>query len=616
MKLIKKADGSIKHGAEYVADNAGNLILPKFLTGLELEIYNDSLLPEYRMEHAKFYKRVVVGHKIISVLMLRKNQENAKIIIGKAEKAGYNYIPLISDAKNGLFHFYHNDIPNPIDTILTELDILQEWYKMGIKKAMNRLTKLMGRLIEITYKPRIFFVSGGVGYVTARESWAKRNGIEHGAKLVGTMKSIIVVVPDSYFDNVILSNYDMIVPEDENKFKLTAEKLANSIFLNDVLAADRRFSKNLLKGLDADGNKVFGKNPRFSLQLRAICNDIPKPDYDKVVKFYTTGEYDAKFLFDLFGYIDSKTGEHKLKQVGLKIMGTNEGNGMSPFDPAIWKEVDLALGAYVKRLWIGRIPGVYGTALPLSILPDTEKYRIKEAYVFRAPIMVPVYSKYAIYKHCIYVQDDLWDKVFHGDYDGDLAFVIHKKFIKSPANWLTNSAKLSEWAKAPSKDESTEHSTILSSTEDIMEQAKFCGIAHNNSKIVLDMGRMFKMTDEQALQFSLYLDMKYVQPTIDAFKHTMGSDLEDISTMITDLRKFLGQTDKCYDPSYTSRRFHSTMAYKTVNGKNVSFTKMLLAIEKLKVRYGKLSFNDRVLSTIPVLPIKDINVADNTTEIK
>jgi hypothetical protein len=307
----------------------------------------------------------------------------------------------------------------------------------------------------------------------------------------------------------------------------------------------------------------------------------------------------------------------------------------SPFDISIWNDVDKVIGKYVRNLWIGKITGVYSTALPLSHLPKGCESRIKIGWVFRPPIMMPIKAHYAIYKSCIYVDEFMWDKVFHGDFDGDLAFVIHTKnknrttgqYFNTGLDYFTMKDKLIAWSAIPNKSDKPVDAkeTIGKAIEDVVHQASSVGGVHNNGKILIDILRKLGWPKEKVDEMEMIITNTFVQPVIDGFKY---NGVDKMPTLVSMMAAY--SIEYMAFPATTNPKDLATQAkaikdglkreysiYNGVCGKRNSLTTMINTAKDCGVKADGNSFYEPILAhLLDVVPRKSATIVKPVVKAK
>ena len=150
-------------------------------------------------------------------------------------KAKKEYIPTLGLGPEKVIYFHKT---NKLKEILSIRNLLEEFN--GIKtpqKQFQRLHKVLSPLTDLN-KAKVYIGDTNVllgigstfteGVLLASSSYAKANGLVEGAKLSYTLKSLIHIVDDSVL-NIEGVQYDVALTDDENKWKLTSEKLGSML---------------------------------------------------------------------------------------------------------------------------------------------------------------------------------------------------------------------------------------------------------------------------------------------------------------------------------------------------------------------------------------------------
>ena len=150
-------------------------------------------------------------------------------------KAKKEYIPTLGLGPEKVIYFHKTD---KLKELLSVKNLLEEFN--GIKtsqKQFQRLHKVLSPLTDLS-EAKVYIGDTnkllGIGntftegVLLTSSSYAKANGLVEGAKLSYTLKSLIHVVDDSVL-NIDNKQYDIALTDDENKWKLTSEKLGNML---------------------------------------------------------------------------------------------------------------------------------------------------------------------------------------------------------------------------------------------------------------------------------------------------------------------------------------------------------------------------------------------------
>lgn len=467
----------------------------------------------HNVDTKPYYKRIVMDS--VSIMKFGGSYDPAsfKFVCERATGLGYKVAPLFRDIHGGgqgalgwgVVHISKHD---HVGAVLAELGIADEMYALSKPKFLNRINKLLGVHDSIMYKPSVRVIPDipeFQGLAFASPEWMERNNIAYGMKLTGPVKSLVVPKPDH-----ISFNADLVIMQSENKLKLSEEKLSRLISLVRSNTPKLKFSRNLPK---MNGN--LGRLPVSGFDMQALLNKTPNPDLTQEKDFYENGNLSPELFSAMFEYTD-KSGDKKVRREGQQIQ-----TGADPFCEQLFSATMSALRTVVTAKLKGRIPGIYGVAMPISLLP--KGVPVKRGWVTRWPWMFPILANYAIYEHCIFVDTKL-HKMFGGDYDGDLVAVYHRNAMDTGMVFPRDKVKLAAWMKAPEKVEDSTDCSINDTIVSLLEQYSGCGRVYNNCKVVVEAARMDGWDRDRLLELDARLYATIVQPAIDGFKNK-GTDV-------------------------------------------------------------------------------------------
>ena len=434
--------------------------------------------------------------------------------------------PILRDARGGGrgasgwgFAWFARE--NLIYKYLAEMGILEEFKGLPYAKQVTRIGKLFSEQQMFKRKPRVVLADDSEyeGLIYATPSFMAECNIPFGAKTTNVTKGLLVPLP---YDN---SKYDIVVPANENKLKISAEKLSDLMVMNPTLTPQKSFSRNLIRKFSG---KV-GKNPQEGLDLSSILGRKPKKEWledcYKVYMEQTTPQETADLLF---AYENTILGEKVHNTFGKRVLA-----GESIFHPEIWPEANKALFTAAKKALQPRIKGIYGTLMPKELLRDYKLTgELMTGWFTRFPWTMPMKTEVEIHEHCIFVDNDL-QKVFGGDHDGDQGAVFDEHIIKGHLDWN----KQKEWIKLnmalPDKVESTEPFKDLNDSIAVqLDQYSGCGKTFNSSKIAIDNKRYHGATVMELIETEMKLQSKEVQPFIDGLKYQHASEMKKAEELV------------------------------------------------------------------------------------
>ena len=454
----------------------------------------------HNVDNRPHYKRIIANS--ISVIRYGGGytEDTYRYLKAYCDKHGYIIAPIEWDLHGSSWGVAHVSAADHTHDILKEMDIEEEMYRLSKPKFFARLKKVIGVKDEVT-PPRVVLISDSPdseGIAFAHPDWMEANDIPYGAKLTGPVKCLVIPM------NIPIDGVDLMLPNGENKLGLSTDKLSKLIGIVRNASPEFRFSKNL--------ERMSGKLGRFPVNgfdFQSICGNVTTPNLSVEKAFYETGIMPEGFLEMVFGYVD-KAGVDCLTYEGKKIKA-----GMDPFDPTIRKGVLKALTTVIWSKLKGKLPGVYGVAMPLHLLPEGVA-EVKQGYLNRWPWALPIYGDYAIYEHCIFVDSALW-KLYGGDFDGDLACVLDGASARTGIVYNRDKALLESIMIAPTKEEAPDMEFADAVCETLKHRAS-CGSVFNSGKIVVDCARAAGWSRGKVLELEAKIYSGEVQPTIDGFK--------------------------------------------------------------------------------------------------
>ena len=337
----------------------------------------------------------------------------------------------------------------------------------------------------------------------------KKCNIEFGCKTTGPTKGLLVPLPDHCDTN----EYDILLPENENKIKLSAEKLADLMRIVPGLAPSHLFSRNLRRKFA----EKMGKNPKESWDLCSILGKMPSQGFIEEVRAIYEGIAEPGTIANMLFCYEDKAGVKKYTKTGEKVLA-----GQSIFNDDIWPEAAKSLVTAFQSAIQPCIDGIYGVVMPMGLLEcygEVETESIS-GWITRFPWIVPILTKVKVYKDCIFVDEELWS-CYGGDYDGDQGAVFGLHAIKGHLSWKDskNHANIKEWMSLPTKEEATDDMSYMEVIASQLDQYRICGMTYNACRVAEDGARYRGMSTNDILEMSIRMQAIEVQPLIDGFKY-------------------------------------------------------------------------------------------------
>lgn len=339
-----------------------------------------------------------------------KTYSKGKLIalaLAKAANIGKeNHVPALElGPQKVIFYSKKNEIEN----ILKDINLYDEYLKLGVpQKKMQRLHKIFAPLTKL---PVAKVLTGKEydkyeGIIFVSESYAKKARLVEGAKMAFTLKSLVHIVPDYELlkDNIF---YDVAIGDDENKWKLSPEKLSNILhaFTNKIPSVNARIKKVMKLNENAMCNVNMTNNlSETDKELFTALKEIKKhhTNIDKIstedkksflVKF-------EKILVDILGieyfntnnkdtskiiYFNDRACEilnkvyKKYTETGVKdgklyhkeYIRLETGSNEVKLDHNLIKKLGRCVAKYIKKAvstakWIG----ASGTVFPMELKPN------------------------------------------------------------------------------------------------------------------------------------------------------------------------------------------------------------------------------------------------------
>jgi len=450
-----------------------------------------------------------------------------KYVTQKIRERGFIPVPLVRDAHGGgmsasgagCIHFSKVDL---LSSFLEANDLKGEFSALPAEKKVNRLVKFMGEEQSFVKEPVVVCAAGPAAYpglIFASQEFMDANDLPFGIKATGPVKGLIVPFPDG-----MDLRCDLFVPTGENKLKLSSKKLSRTIKVVRSNTPSARFSRNLLRDVIGEGDEeTKGRLARFAWGLQSLVNYIPRPDLSEEKHFFETGEATIEFIDKLFGYT-GPCGERIMRTEGELLIA-----GMSAWHPQIAHKVQEALWTVVQKKLMGFLPSsIYGVAMPMELLPTSERWRVKKGLITRSPWLFPIETEYAVFNHCIYVWSEFM-QMFGGDFDGDQVLVLHQKCgVTTGYSWPNDKDYLEVIMRPPVKMDSSivDVGTIDETVAQILDSYSKIGIQYTKVKVFLEAARKY-VDRKKWLALDARTMATVVQPFIDGIKYKGGGEVLD-----------------------------------------------------------------------------------------
>jgi len=439
-------------------------------------------------------------------------------ICNKTKVSGKFVQPLLKEAHGGgrgatSWGVVHIAKENLIEKYLKEMDILEEFLKLPKSKQVNRIHKFIGQYNDFPVKPRVKL---GLPYpleglIFATPSFMKKCNIPFGTKTTGPTKGLIIPT------TVDSDEWDIVIPENENKLKLSEEKLSNNMKLNLQLIPQNLFSRNLKRRF----SKEVGRNPSEGLDMASILGRMPKKEWLEEARSIYEGRATKEVIVKTLFTYENQKGEEVCNIYGTRVLA-----GESIFKEDLWPHADKALMTMIKKAIQPRIEGIYGVIMPIDLLKYYKANSKKMVgWLTRFPWTLPILTEVKVWNNCIFVDNDLW-QCFGGDYDGDQGAVFGKYVMKGHLSWKHDRKWIQQHMSLPEKvDNAKDIRSIEEVIGCILGQYSGCGRTFNAAKIVVDSARRAGWNRKQILELEIKLQVNEVQPYIDGLKY-MHADAE------------------------------------------------------------------------------------------
>lgn len=466
---------------------------------------------------------------------------------------GYKLFPWIAPAgakmggKNAPIYFLSKE--NLVDNWCKEhhIDLL----KINVAKRFERIKKILGRWEKFSPKPTVKFIEDehtrdGIAY--AKASWATKADVRPGTKMSGIFKDVIMIVPDTDWK---YGKADLAIHKDGNKLGVTIKVARQEAGYDPEQLAERRFSQNLVRYISEEGEVQYGRDPNFRLDVLAWFNHLPTPNLSMINRMLADSK-DMDVIETFFGYID-KEGKKQLNGSGKRLVA-----GASINEPDIYIEFQGIAQKYIlNRLLTVKASGVFGTAVPLMMLPVTKEdwSLVHEAVVIGYSGGIPMRCKVAVKDNLIYVDEETWMAAGR-DFDGDLAFVFPIDLFNPESivdlKWLKDHFKLPE--KVSGEDTRNDVQVFL----DILAASRGCGSIYNMGKIIVDACRSLAWSKGDLMKLDAKIMAEFVQPYIDGFKYHRMTEAPKLKELVTKLG---------LDPDVLKAAYRAQMFFYALRGR-------------------------------------------------
>lgn len=493
-----------------------------------------------KQERREIYTRARTHYSMDTRPVLKKIYDKSDMVIMKmgggysgkeyikiskiASEMGYVAQKLQKDANQGYIYFATENV---LFKHFDEMGILEEINNLPKAKLVNRIQKFLSPGESLPETPRVK-LTGNIkweGLIFANPEYMKRNNLPMGTKTTGPVKGLLVPSP-------FVTDCDIAISENENKIKLSAAKLSQTMMLRMDLVPEKTFSRNLKRKL----SEKIGRNPRVGFDIASMLGMKIDPNDSMLAKVRRAfeGGCTAQEIVDMLFTYEDNAGEKKIAKIADRIV-----SGESIYIPEIWEHVSVALTTVLRKALQPNVKGIYGTALPMGLLAfygiyNSKGLERKRGWLTRFPWTSPILTDVVVYQDCIFVDPEIW-QCFGGDYDGDTAAVYDIDSIDGVLVWNQHKEFIKKAMKAPKKEE---HHDDIRSLDDViadqLDQHAATGKMFNRVKVMVDSARKFnKFSKMQLIELELMAYAAEVQPRIDGFKYkSIGSALASVEELM------------------------------------------------------------------------------------
>lgn len=407
--------------------------------------------------------------------------------------------------------------------------------KLGPLQKIKRQEKMLGNYMFMPIKPNVKLGTNleieGCIYVSSEyaknvnKTW-KHKGIKariiHGSKTAFVLKSLIFLV-----DNL---DCDILIPEDENKLKLSAEQIANCFAINPDIDSAKSFSRNLV---NKDTGKV-GRKPKVAMDM-ALFMDFPlrvkKCEVFKKILMRDPSITTEEIAQKLFSYqVEDEEGNITIEynQIGKRLLEVG-----NIFNPDIWPEASKVIANSIRKAIIPRVKGVYGQAFPeefVQYVKAGSKIEYKKGYVIGYPMSVPIKTTVKILDNMIFINKELW-KILGRDFDGDQIFFMQMKHVPCYFNWAKEEDRneLKNILQMAEKVKSKEEISLIDAQMIVNEQSALIGKIYNANKIILGAYIYSgKLSMKDLVKIDMYNNATLTQQAINGLKYSANEQIKTI----------------------------------------------------------------------------------------
>lgn len=434
---------------------------------------------------------------------------------------------------------------NVIKEYLQEYGIYDNFKALPDLQKSKRAEKFLGKFIIMPdeLKPSVsitpnyhsegcIFISEA--YMKKCNKYFKKKGIDYrityGSKSAFCFKSIIFPLVGKQI------NCDLIVPESENKLKLSVEQISKVFAVNPDIDSKKAFSRNLrikVKG----GAERIGRIPTLALDTCSFLSTDLNFDKIQIYRDMLDEKLPKEQVAEmLFSYEVKETVNGEEKNV-LKYNKYGEAilNGASIYDKAIEPHAFKVITNSIMRSMLPKVKGIYGQALPKHLIQHHKGH--KETYQFcsiiRYPQMVSIKVDVTLVDNIIYVPEDLW-LLMGGDYDGDNVTVFTGE-VSCFFDWSKEEDRneLYKLLKMPQKEKSNDKMLLIDAQKLSFDQTTKIGQTYNANKVIVWAYIEAGLDIKSAIKIDIYNNATLTQQNINGVKHS-ASKIAKVDTTFID----------------------------------------------------------------------------------
>lgn len=406
--------------------------------------------------------------------------------------------------------------------------------KLGPLQKIKRQEKMLGNYMFMPIKPKVVVGTNlpieGCVYVSSEyaknvnKTW-KHKGIKariiNGSKTAFILKSLIFIVDDL--------NCDILIPEDENKLKLSAEQISNCFAINPDIDSVKAFSRNLV---NKDTGKT-GRKPKVAMDMALFMNftlRYKKCDIFKKILMKDPSISTEDIANKLFSYqVEDDEGNVTIEynQTGKRLLEVGD-----IFNPDIWPEASKVIANSMRKALIPRVKGVYGQAFPEEFIRYVQagKVEYRKGFVIGYPMSVPIKTTVKIVQNMIFINKELW-KILGRDFDGDQIFFMQMKHVPCYFDWSKekDQEELKNILQMAEKVKSKEEMTLIDAQMIVNEQSALIGKIYNANKIILGAYIYTgKMSMKDLVKIDMYNNATLTQQAINGLKYSANEQIKTI----------------------------------------------------------------------------------------